>query len=51
MSFLTKPMRITGIWKQLDIRCYTIDRMNETSIVGSFALHVLKKPHIRIRGF
>ena len=33
MSFLAKPMRITGIWMQLDVHRYVINVTYETSIV------------------
>ena len=43
MTFLAKPMRITGIWLQLDIQRYTIDKMNETGIIGSFAVTCIEE--------
>ena len=33
MSFLAKPMRITGIWMQLDVHCYVVNMFHDTSIV------------------
>ena len=34
MSFLAKPMRITGIRMQLEVHCYVVNMFHETSIIG-----------------
>ena len=43
MSFLAKPMRITGIWMQLDVHCYVINVTYETSIIGDIVITLIEE--------